>query len=84
MPNIAPDHLNISLASTKIDISTEADFVDNWLTLIPYEVLDHRGGKVIERGECRIGAEWHRQTSLRADRLQLRQAAQGLEVQNPI
>lgn len=61
--NIAPDR--VDCYPLKFEVSSEAEFVDHWLTLNPFTVQDRRGGQIIERGFYRIGAQWRRRTSLR-------------------
>lgn len=58
---ITPNRIRIW--SAKHDVGTALDFGSLWLTTMPFEKRESKGpdkGKLIEKGEFRIGAEWSR------------------------
>jgi hypothetical protein len=57
----------IRIWSAKHDVGTAHDFSSLWLTVMPFEKREGKGpdkGKLIEKGEFRVGPEWSRTGSL--------------------
>jgi hypothetical protein len=57
----------IRIWSAKHDVNTADDFGSLWLTVMPFERREGKGpdkGKLLEKGEFRVGAEWSRTGAL--------------------
>lgn len=53
----------IRIWSKKHDVSSAEDFGSLWLTVMPFEKREGKGpdkGKLLDKGELRVGAEWSR------------------------
>lgn len=60
LPSIAP--VKVSVRSQRFPIASRADFQQHWLTLIPFEVHERKGGARLETGMHRIGPQWRAKT----------------------